>query len=317
MHKIVFSGKLVDGAEPAMVRRKVAQLFRLHDGSTLDRLFSGNPMIIRKNLDAAGARRIRDALRKAGALCVVEPPLPAVKPPPPPPPPDTAGLSLVPTEEEQAQNQSREEEDNPFAVRDLSTPPADPTAPAAPRRKPAPAVRQAPPAAPSRTSSPEARAAVIQAAQSNSSGRPGASLPTDAAGLSWGGFFLSWIWGIGNNTWIALLALLPIANIIVPFWLLFTGREKAWRNRRWRDLDHFNRVQRIWGASGLVIALLVGWLSWTALSEATRQAGQIQSSLSSDDQAFEQRLREVDDPRTRESLRQLRDALEEARQRQQ
>lgn len=317
MHKIVFSGKLADGAEPAAVRRKVAQLFRLHDKSTLDRLFSGNPVVIRKNLDATGARKIRDALRKAGALCVVEPPLPAVKPPPPPPPPDTGGLSLVPTEEEQAQSGDSEEDSNPFAVRDLSTPPADPTAPAATRRAPASAARQAPTSTRSRTATPEQAAAVIQATQGNSSRRAGASLPADASGLSWGGFFLSWIWGIGNNTWIALLALLPIANIIVPFWLLFTGREKAWQNRRWRDVEHFNRVQRIWGASGLVIAVLVGWLWWTALSEATRQAEQIQSSLSDDNAAFEERLKEVDDPRARESLRQLREAMEEARRQQQ
>lgn len=127
MHKIVFSGKLVDGADPAAVRRKVAALFRLHDRSTLDRLFSGDPVVIRKDLDAAGARKIRDALRKAGALCLVEPPLPAVKPPPPPP--DTGNLSLVPLEEEQTGVPGPEDEYNPFAARELSTPPADPGSP--------------------------------------------------------------------------------------------------------------------------------------------------------------------------------------------
>lgn len=309
MHKIVFSGKMVDGADPTAVKEKVARLFRLHDRTTLERLFSGEPVVALKNLAPAEARKVRDGLRKAGALCRVEPPLPAPRPAPPPPAPDTGGLSLMPTEEEAAQTREREDDNNPFAVRDLSTAPADPGTPtsmqrayAAPKARTAPAREQA---------------AEEEPRQGNSSGRPGATLPAGAGGLSWGGFFLNWIWGIGNNTWIALLALLPVANIIVPFWLLFTGREKAWQNRRWRDLEHFNRVQRNWGAAGLVIVLLTGWFSWSLWSRASQQAEQMQSALDGDEQAFEQRLQEVEDPRTRENLRRLRETVEEAQRQQQ
>lgn len=309
MHKIVFSGKMVDGADPATVKGKVARLFRLHDRTTLERLFSGEPVVVLKDLPAAEARKVRDALRKAGALCRVEPPLPAPRPAPPPPAPDTGGLSLMPTEEEAAETRDREADNNPFAVRDLSTAPADPGTPtsmqrayAAPKARTAPAREQA---------------GEEEPRKGNSSGRPGATLPAGAGGLSWGGFFLNWIWGIGNNTWIALLALLPVANLIVPFWLLFTGREKAWQNRRWRDLEHFNRVQRNWGAAGLVIALLAGWFSWSLWSQASQQAEQMQSALGGDEQAFEQRLQEVEDPQTRENLRRLREAVEEAQRQQQ
>ena len=33
-----------------------------------------------------------------------------------------------------------------------------------------------------------------------------AALPPELTGWNWGAFFLTWIWGIGNSTFIALLA---------------------------------------------------------------------------------------------------------------
>jgi hypothetical protein len=81
------------------------------------------------------------------------------------------------------------------------------------------------------------------------------ALPEGVRGWSWGAFLLNWIWAVGNNTWIGLLALIPFVNIPVLFWLGMNGREMAWRNRRWDSIDHFKRVQRQWSQWAICIAL--------------------------------------------------------------
>jgi len=81
------------------------------------------------------------------------------------------------------------------------------------------------------------------------------AIPEGVRGWSWGAFFLNWIWAVGNNTWIGLLALVPYVNLPVMIWLGFKGREMAWRNRRWDNIDHFNRVQRAWSQWGIGIAI--------------------------------------------------------------
>ena len=42
-----------------------------------------------------------------------------------------------------------------------------------------------------------------------------AEIPAELDRWNWGAFFLNWIWGIGNSTFIALLALIPGVNLIV------------------------------------------------------------------------------------------------------
>lgn len=87
----------------------------------------------------------------------------------------------------------------------------------------------------------------------NTSGQgPSAELPVGVGRLNWGAFAFSWIWGLGNGTYIALLALLPMANVVMPFVLLFKGDQWAWQNDRWRDLAHFRSVQRNWAIAAAV-----------------------------------------------------------------
>lgn len=81
----------------------------------------------------------------------------------------------------------------------------------------------------------------------------GAAIPEGIKGLSWGGFILSWIWAIGNSTWIGLLAIIPYVGWIMSFVLLFKGREWAWQNKRWESVEHFNRVQKKWTVAGLIV----------------------------------------------------------------
>ncbi len=83
----------------------------------------------------------------------------------------------------------------------------------------------------------------------NTSGQGEAAvIPPEIQGWNWGAFWLSWIWGIGNNVMIALLA------FIVPFWNIYLGlkgNELAWRNKQWESVEHFKQVQKKWAVWGL------------------------------------------------------------------
>lgn len=88
--------------------------------------------------------------------------------------------------------------------------------------------------------------------------------PEGVKGWSWGAFFLSWIWAIGNRTWIGLLALVPYIGFIMAIVLGFKGRQWAWENKRWESVEHFNRVQKKWSFWGVVIivgAMVLGILA--------------------------------------------------------
>lgn len=81
-------------------------------------------------------------------------------------------------------------------------------------------------------------------------------IPDELKRWNWGAFLLNWIWGIGNNTFIALLTFIPVLGILVmPFVLGAKGNEWAWRNRRWDSIEHFKRVQRRWSVAGFVLLM--------------------------------------------------------------
>lgn len=88
--------------------------------------------------------------------------------------------------------------------------------------------------------------------------------PPQVRRWNWGAFLLNWIWGIGNNTLVALLALVPVVNIVMMFVLGAKGGEWAWRNTRWESIEHFQRVQRNWAIAGVVT-----WLALIGLAAAT------------------------------------------------
>jgi hypothetical protein len=64
---IQFAGELVPGADPRQVRERLCDLFKLTP-EALGRLFSGQVVVIKRNLDAGTAARYRDAFRDAGAI---------------------------------------------------------------------------------------------------------------------------------------------------------------------------------------------------------------------------------------------------------
>jgi hypothetical protein len=85
-------------------------------------------------------------------------------------------------------------------------------------------------------------------------------IPPEIDRWNWGAFLLNWIWGIGNNTFIALLTLVPIFGFVMLFVLGAKGSRWAWRNGRWDSVDHFKRVQRLWAIWGVII-----WVGGIAL----------------------------------------------------
>ena len=90
-------------------------------------------------------------------------------------------------------------------------------------------------------------------------------LPAEYRKFNWGAFLLSWIWGIGNKTYIAFLIfafslvnIIPFVGWIAPFgfciWLGIKGNELAWKNREWKSLEDFDEIQRKWAMWGGIIA---------------------------------------------------------------
>lgn len=82
---------------------------------------------------------------------------------------------------------------------------------------------------------------------------PGAWYPP---GLNWGAFLLAPWWGIAHNVWIALLALLPGASLVVEVALLIKGNEWGWQNRQFADVGQFYAVQRAWLIAGIIVAVV-------------------------------------------------------------
>jgi hypothetical protein len=96
----------------------------------------------------------------------------------------------------------------------------------------------------------------------NTSGQGKTSLvPPEIQKWNWGACVLSWIWGIGNKTYIALLTLLPVVGIIMMFILGAKGNEWAWQNNRWDSIEHFENVQRRWAMMAWALILLLAVVS--------------------------------------------------------
>jgi hypothetical protein len=93
----------------------------------------------------------------------------------------------------------------------------------------------------------------------NTSGQgQSAVLPDELKGWNWGAFLLTWIWGISNEVWLALLALipLPMMRLVMAIILGIKGNEWAWRSKKWDSIEHFRRTQRIWLIWGIVALFL-------------------------------------------------------------
>lgn len=66
LFNVVFAGELVGRADPATVRANVGKLFGASE-AVLDKLFSGQPVAIKKGIDRAAAMQLRARMKQAGA----------------------------------------------------------------------------------------------------------------------------------------------------------------------------------------------------------------------------------------------------------
>ena len=69
-YHVVFTGKIVEGHNIDDVKNKVSLLFRIGE-EKIERLFSGEPILLRKNVDHKTALRYQSVFQKAGAICKI------------------------------------------------------------------------------------------------------------------------------------------------------------------------------------------------------------------------------------------------------
>jgi len=86
----------------------------------------------------------------------------------------------------------------------------------------------------------------------------GAAVPAGLGEFNWGAFFLTWIWGIGNNVWWSFLSFVPYLGWMVMPWILaFKGNEWAWQSKRWESVEHFKSIQHTWAVWGWAISIAI------------------------------------------------------------
>lgn len=66
-YEVVFRGDVVPGQSIVDVKGRLAELFNA-EASRIDNMFSGRPVVIKRNVDKDTAQRYQDSLRKAGAV---------------------------------------------------------------------------------------------------------------------------------------------------------------------------------------------------------------------------------------------------------
>ena len=68
LYKLIFEAKIQPGFKEKAVKKHLQELFKA-DKQKMQRLFSGEPVIVRKNLPEDKIRQYEKAMIKAGACC--------------------------------------------------------------------------------------------------------------------------------------------------------------------------------------------------------------------------------------------------------
>ncbi len=69
-YAVIFQGQIADGADPAAVRANLGKLFKA-DSERVEKMFSGQKVVIKRGLDVDSAAKYKAVLLKAGALVAV------------------------------------------------------------------------------------------------------------------------------------------------------------------------------------------------------------------------------------------------------
>jgi uncharacterized protein YbjQ (UPF0145 family) len=109
-YNLVFEGQVAEGKSPEKVKRNLAALLKREPGK-IEPLFSGDPIVIKRNMPSEKAKKYKQAFEKAGGVCRLEsagddggPTLAAKKPKksaPPDPPPATEAPTPPPAAPEE------------------------------------------------------------------------------------------------------------------------------------------------------------------------------------------------------------------------
>lgn len=86
--------------------------------------------------------------------------------------------------------------------------------------------------------------------------------------FNWGAFFLGWIWGIGNKSYLTFISFatvlvcwIPVIGSLIPIglsiWFGVKGNEWAWQNKKFESVDAFHNYQKKWAIASIVIAVLL------------------------------------------------------------
>lgn len=81
-------------------------------------------------------------------------------------------------------------------------------------------------------------------------------VPQEVKGWNWGAFMFSILWGVGNKTYLPLLCLIPLFNVVWVFVCGFKGNEWAWEKGNYDSIETFKTVQATWNRAGLVWFIL-------------------------------------------------------------
>ena len=108
--------------------------------------------------------------------------------------------------------------------------------------------------------------------KSNNSGAgPDSHVPDVVAKrFNWGVFFLTWIWGLGNKSFITffifattLVSWVPFIGFLAPLafciWCGIKGNEWAWQNKHFNSVNEFHEIQRKWAIAGIA-SFVIFWV---------------------------------------------------------
>ncbi len=109
------------------------------------------------------------------------------------------------------------------------------------------------------------------AAANNSGKGSGIKVPDSVTNhFNWGAFLLTWIWGLGNKTYITFVifasliaGLIPFVGFLVPLglsiWFGIKGNEWAWQNKHFDSVESFHEYQKKWALWGIIV-FVVGFV---------------------------------------------------------
>jgi hypothetical protein len=148
------------------------------------------------------------------------------------------------------------------------------------------------------------------------------ALPPELRRWNWGAFLLSWIWGLGNRSFVTLAIFIPAlaliatpllapdapelraaavaANLVLLAFFGWRGNAWSWRHRHWDDAAQFQTAQKrwaywgfiSWGAIGATVLLL------TFGVDALMRTSEVYRHASARAQADERVVRALGEPVT-------------------